>query len=269
MKSIMKPVILSLLPAALALFLFSCRSQAVVALINTDHIQVGEIYRPQKELYKREGTQSVSFYQIYDKKTHRSFQEKTAFFQWCKNKKELKSFCLAFQPFHSLYAKSKTPHFIRSEKSPHAPNPYRMKAHEEVKVISIDPKTVEIDGKQGHWVEVLSKDGYRGFSFDYKLELVDKVREALDLKNRGSNHRLLSLLANRFYPDYYQEMIDENRIDLSEINETNGFYYSPESKLLVLKTATLYRTFNPNTLKATSENDFTDETSGQIGRAHV
>ncbi len=238
------------------LFLFSCSSPTIVALTNTQNITAGTAYKYKSETFKRESNKTVGYYVIENE--GKTFQEKVSFFEHFAKSEEAEAFQQALSPYIHLYAKSSTAHFVRTSKNANAPNPYRMRANEEVKIISIDETKVEIAGNEGRWIEVITETGFRGYSFDAKLQIIDKIQEKIDQEKLKSNDILLSTLKNKFYPDYYSEMIDENRIDLDEINLSNGFFYNESSNQIILRTQSVYKTFNPDTIVGVSKQTFMD-----------
>lgn len=240
--------------------LFSCKVTYGVALTSTEQMEAGQIYKITGETFQREGFKPISFY-IFSN-GEKIVQERKAFFETFNSPKKADLFRAEYQPYTHIYAKSTSNHFIRSQKDSNAPDPYRMRAGETVKVLAIDENEVSIDNKKGHWLEVLTDDGYRGYSFDYKLKIIDKEAEKQSNENLKSNDRLLSLLSKRFYPDSYIDMINENRIDLKEINANNGFYYSPENDLIILRTGTVSKAFNTSKVIGISSNRYGMESTG-------
>ena len=156
-----------------------------------------------------------------------------------------------------MYAQATAKHNIRPERNPQSSGAYRMKEGEVVKVISKDKEPTIIDGKSGYWVEVLSDDGYRGYSFDYKLNLFEMGKDGTTESQGGDLlTQLEELFATPFYPFYYNDFIKENRIDLSEINTENGLYLDEERENLIFKTADINIAFLIQNIEAQGKSRF-------------
>lgn len=233
---VLKAVLLTLLLGTL-----SCGGDYAVGLTKTKQMEAGEIYKIKQMTFQKVGFKPVEFYVLAG--SGGDVQERADLVSRFDSKKKAVEFQKQFEPIKTLYARSTSKHFIRAERSARSGNSYRMRKGEVVKVLGMDAQKVTIDGIQGRWIEVLSDTGYRGFSFDYKLELFDTAETSLETAELSGKEKLQQILSQRFYPDSYLQMIQENRLDLRELNSRNGFYLDSESGMIVFKTAEVSATF--------------------------
>src|SRR5262245_26221811 len=111
---------------------------------------------------------------------------------------EARAFQTAFAPLKDLWAISgKQGLPVRETADANANRVYRLGESEEVKVIVGNGPRVKQGNLEGSWVQILTKDGYQGWVFDYYLNLVSRTAEATrTLKGSGPGDQLVqSVLA--------------------------------------------------------------------------
>ncbi len=91
---------------------------------------------------------------------------------------------------------------------------YKLGEGEEVKVITGNGPRVKQGNLEGSWVEILTKDGYNGWVFDYYLTLVDKSQGApAAIKASGPGDELVQrLLTETWFPEEMRAMVEQDRL---------------------------------------------------------
>ena len=235
--------------------LFSCSPKYAVSLTSTKNMHPGDIFKIKGQTFQKIGLKSVSFYVLADEQGE--FNEITSCVETFTTKKKATHFVNEYRPYLNMYAQATGKHNIRPERNPQASGAYRMREGEIVKVISKDKEQTIIDGKSGYWVEVLTDDGYRGYSFDYKLNLFEMGKDGINENISGNTlSQLQELFSKPFYPFYYNDFIKENRIDLTEINIENGLYIDEAQENLIFKTADISISFLIQNILAQGKNRF-------------
>lgn len=222
------------LPLAAILFA-SCSAKYAVSLIETNNMECGKIYKVRGTTFQRNGLKNVQ-YLILSEGRSESFNEPITCAKTFSSKGKAKSFLRRYKPLVNIYAVATANHIIRPEKSPKGSDYYRLREGEKVKVLAKDEDPTTIDGKTGHWLEVLTKDGYHGYSFDYKLKLVDDGKIINSEGDSTETDDFIALLATPFYPFFYNDYISEKRINLSELAVGYGLYLNDEKNKLIFKT---------------------------------
>lgn len=127
---------------------------------------------------------------------------------------------------------------IREEPVNTSKQVYRLKKDEKVRVLYKGKGQSVTNGKgalKGEWLRVLTSSGTQGWCFSYNLRL---YKASLDGENQSSQNdneeesvdtQLESVLANKWYPDYYADMISSGRIDPSRMNTSYCFDCGSES----------------------------------------
>jgi len=243
-----------LIIVAITSLMISCGGNFAVGLIESEGIKPGEIYKVKSKSFKKIGYSTIEFYQLAEGKN--SISAQATFVEPFNSKKDALKFAKQYEELKNIYAKATSNHKIRPTNSPRTATHYRMQKNQTVKVIRKLPEEVTIDGIKGFWYEVLTEDGYRGFSFDYRLEVFNKGKIIKNSGEKENFNRLIEMLANKFYPEEYLEMINEGRIDLSKLNNEYGFSLNLESESIQFRTNRFNILFAMGTIKELSQNRF-------------
>ncbi|WP_241766532.1 SH3 domain-containing protein [Borrelia coriaceae] len=153
-------------------------------------------------------------------------------------KEEAKNFQLSIQPYLSKYATSKRD-LLPLRRSPDSYQEniiYRIPKDAILKIIHIGEET-EAGSLKGRWLHVLTKDGYKGYVFDYALEVFDNITgimltnpldQALqtDIINKFKNIKYLR-------PLYYETMIANNTYDTNLLREDHGLFFTPKNEIKI------------------------------------
>jgi len=114
---------------------------------------------------------------------------------------------------------------------------YRLRQDEIIKILrkGAGAPVISRDAPlEGDWFEVMTADGTTGWCFSYNLELFDERTESglpVQEGESGPDPALQSILERAWYPDHYRTMIANNRIDLSRVRQSWGFFPDQESSL--------------------------------------
>jgi len=150
---------------------------------------------------------------------------------------DARTFQAAFAPLKDVWAVSgKQGLPVRETADANANRIYRLGDNEEVKVISGNGPRVQQGNLEGSWVQILTKDGYTGWVFDYYLSLISRAGGTVKpLKGAGPGDQLVeSVLAQDWYPEEMRLMVEQNRINLATFRADAGMRATDKSFLLVL-----------------------------------
>ena len=125
---------------------------------------------------------------------------------------------------------------IRGEPDGTSERIYRMRRGETVKILSRE-NTPDTEGQyEDYWYEVLTESGIVGWVFGYNLTITRIGIEDTSGDGTGRDPLLVTFLENTWRPEYYRDMIAEERIDLEIFQELYGVFPFPQEKRIVLTT---------------------------------
>jgi hypothetical protein len=146
----------------------------------------------------------------------------------------VKAFFEEHQIYKDLYVVSEKQALpMREEPDKDTKLVYRIAKDQKLKVIRKMPGPVQVDRFEGYWYEVLSDDGVRGFAFDVYLVEFDAGTGAL-LVDENALQDEYAFLYERWRPEYFEEQINREFIDLTTFQERYGFQILPEEKTFIL-----------------------------------
>jgi len=145
----------------------------------------------------------------------------------------------AYAPYQATYAYAQRDGLpLREDPQQEARRVYKLREGQVVKVLFREEQQVQVGSYQDYWYRVLTDDGYEGWSFGYFLPVFqsagDPLQEAAALK--AKDPLLEALQATHWRPEFFQEMVDNGRIDLERFSPEIGFFLDPSRRqaLLVL-----------------------------------
>jgi hypothetical protein len=143
----------------------------------------------------------------------------------------------AYAPFVSTYAYALRDGLpLREEPEQEARRVYKLREGQVVKVLVRGGEQVQIASYQDYWYRVLTDDGYEGWCFGYFLPVFQSagnpLEEAAALK--AQDPLLEALQATAWRPEYFQEMVDNGRIDLERFSPEIGFFLDPSRREALL-----------------------------------
>ena len=174
----------------------------------------------------------------------------------------------AFSAYALLYAETLQDGLpIRDSPDNSARRVYRLKVGEIVKILSpaegISAVGATGDPLPGEWYRVLTEDGTTGYCFSYRLKLFEHEGGVLaavrgeQVETEDPNlERLLSLT---WYPESYGTMVNNQRIDITELSQSWRFDPGQETGIAVIKTKDVDRTFSYTKIRSTGTQSWTFE----------
>lgn len=119
---------------------------------------------------------------------------------------------------------------LRKEAANNAKRVYRLREGESVKVLEkASGETVSTGGEilPGDWYLVLAEGGETGYVFSYAMRLYDETKEGpptLAAEQTAVSGQVDLVFSRSWRPSYFQEMIDDKRIDLDLFSLRYGLF---------------------------------------------
>jgi hypothetical protein len=119
---------------------------------------------------------------------------------------------------------------LRDKPANTAKRVYRLRSGQSVKVLEkVEGDQVSTGGQalSGSWYLVLADDGTSGYTFSYAFRLYDEAKEGppvLASVKESLSGRVDLIFSRSWRPEYFQEMLDDNRIDLDCFSLRYGFF---------------------------------------------
>jgi hypothetical protein len=107
---------------------------------------------------------------------------------------------------------------------------FRLREGQTVKVLDkVEGEQVSTGGEvlPGYWYLVLADDGTRGYIFSYALRLYDEAKEGppvIASANQALSGRVDLIFSRSWRPEYFQEMLDDSRVDLDYFSLRYGLF---------------------------------------------
>jgi hypothetical protein len=228
---------LLILGSALTLVLSSCARNIGYGLVlwaeEQSPVQTGEILPVQQE------SQVQGTYLIRLPGTKELAEVPTWSMRLFGSKEEALQGAEEYAPYQDMYAYSQRDGLpLREEADQEARRVYKLVEGQLVKILSRGEQKVKIGSYEDYWYLVLTEDGYQGYCFGYYLPAfhssADPKAEVEALM--AQDPMLEALLATDWRPEYFQEMVDEGRIDLTAFGTGFGFFVDPEKRQIRLIT---------------------------------
>ena len=153
-------------------------------------------------------------------------------------KQEAEKFKLSIQPYLTKYAISKKDLIpLRTHPDNYKENIiYRIPKETILKIINIGKKT-EVGSLKGRWLYALTKNGYKGYVFDYALEIFDNITGTIltHRLDQASQNKVINTLKSIQYlrPIYYEKMISHKTYDVNLLREDYGLFFTPQNKIKI------------------------------------
>ena len=127
---------------------------------------------------------------------------------------------------------------------------YRLRDGQSVKVLEkAEGDAVSTGGQTlpGSWYLVLADDGTTGYAFSYAFRLYDEAKEGppvLAAAKEALSGRVDLIFSRSWRPEYFQEMLDDNRIDLDYFSLRYGFFVDAIRRQIRLELPGASKVFN-------------------------
>jgi hypothetical protein len=144
-----------------------------------------------------------------------------------------------YAPYQNMYAYSRRDGLpLREKADQEARRVYKLAEGQLVKVLSRGEQKFMIGSYEDYWYLVLTEDGFQGYCFGYYLPVFspsgDPKAEVEVLMARDP--MLEALLDTEWRPEYFQEMVDKGRIDLTSFGPGFGFFVDLQDRQIRLIT---------------------------------
>ena len=165
------------------------------------------------------------------------------------------AFAGRFAPWRTVYgqaARNALPVRERPDRS--TATVYRLRSGEVTKIITRADEPSDEAGLVDYWYQVLTTEGVGGWVFGFHLELVSASGRALQPENE--NDRAARLLADIsavvWRPDYFAEMIETSRVDLTRFGTQFGLFGDLEAAAFTIVLPGVQRRFTYRKARLTS-----------------
>ncbi|MEE9309232.1 MAG: SH3 domain-containing protein [Spirochaetia bacterium] len=167
-----------------------------------------------------------------------------------------------YAPYLNMYAYSERDGLpIRKEADQEARRVYKLAEGQLVKVLERGEKKVQISNFEDFWYLVLTEDGYQGYCFGYYLPVFstpgDPKAEVEALMARDP--MLEALQETAWRPEYFREMVNKGRIDLTSFGPQFGFFVDTETKQVRLVTSRRRRNYRYERIENVGANRYVFE----------
>ncbi|WKC57955.1 SH3 domain-containing protein [Borrelia sp. P9F1] len=155
-----------------------------------------------------------------------------------KTKEEAENFRLSINPYLTKYAISKKDTLPLRESPDHYKDNiiYRIPKDSILKIISIGEET-KAGSLQGRWVYILTKDGYKGYVFDYALEIFDNITGKIitNSLDQSLQNDIINTFKNVKYlrPLYYEKMIANHTYNTDLLRKDHGLFFTSQNEIKV------------------------------------
>jgi hypothetical protein len=139
---------------------------------------------------------------------------------------------------------------LRDKPANSAKRVYRLREGQSVKILEkTEGEAVSTGGQalSGAWYYVLSDDGATGYAFSHAFRVYDEAKEGppvLAVEKKALAGRVDLIFSRSWRPEYFQEMLDDNRVDLDYFTLRYGFFVDAIRRQIRLELPAASRVFN-------------------------
>lgn len=139
---------------------------------------------------------------------------------------------------------------LRDKPTNGAKRVYRLREGQTVKILEKTVGDSVSTGGQalpGSWYLVLANDGTKGYIFSYALRLYDEAKEGqpvLASAKRALTGRVDLVFSRSWRPEYFQEMLDDSRIDLDWFSLRYGIFVDAVRRQIRIELPAASKVFN-------------------------
>jgi hypothetical protein len=139
---------------------------------------------------------------------------------------------------------------LREKPTNEAKRVYRLREGQTVKVLQKSEGDIVSTGGQvlpGSWYLVLADDGTKGYVFSYALRLYDEAKEGppvLASAKQALSGRVDLIFSRSWRPEYFQEMLDDARIDLDYFSLRYGVFVDAVRRQIRIELPAASQVFN-------------------------
>lgn len=154
------------------------------------------------------------------------------------NENNARQAALDYGPFAKSMALSSSVGLpIRSRPDALSDRVYRLRQHEEMKVLSKATEEVKVGDYSGYWYKVLTQDGTTGYCFDQYLLLYQEGEREAVLSVQNIDPRIEDFFTRSYYPERFVHLIRQGTPALQVLNPEHGLFPDEEQGLITIVSA--------------------------------
>lgn len=165
------------------------------------------------------------------------------------SKRKIKDVVKQYEEYKHTYAMSIVDGLpIRQETKNLSRQIYRLRKNEVIKTLYVGEGEIPTNGREqldGQWIRVLTSNGTGGWCFSYNLRTFQMNPDGTYSVDTGdgelqeTDDLLETVLASKWYPDYYQQMLKNKEVDLNYVKSDYGFDTGAVSGTVTIRVPTL------------------------------
>ena len=167
------------------------------------------------------------------------------------------AFAGRFAPWRTVYGQAaRTALPVRERPDRSTATVYRLRNGEIIKIITRADEPSDEAGLVDYWYQVLTSEGVGGWVFGFHLELVSASGRALqpDEEADRAERLLTDISAVLWRPDYFVEMIETSRVDLTRFGTQFGLFADLEAATFTIVLPEVQRRFAYRKARLASSN---------------
>jgi Bacterial SH3 domain len=139
---------------------------------------------------------------------------------------------------------------LRDKPANTAKRVYRLREGQSVKILEkVEGEPMSTGGQilPGAWYSVLAADGATGYAFSYAFHVYDEAKEGapvLASDKKALSGRVDLIFSRSWRPEYFQEMLDDGRVDLDYFSLRYGLFIDAIHRQVRLELPAASRVFN-------------------------
>ncbi|WP_319561524.1 SH3 domain-containing protein [Marispirochaeta sp.] len=126
---------------------------------------------------------------------------------------------------------------VRSQPDALSDRVYRLRQHEEIKVLSKAPEEAQVGEYRGYWYKVLTQDGTIGYCFDQYLLLYQEGEREAVLSVQSVDLRIEDFFTRSYYPERFVHLIRQGTPALQVLNPEHGLFPDREQGVITIVSA--------------------------------
>ena len=144
---------------------------------------------------------------------------------------------------------------------------FRLREGQTVKVLArVEGEAVSTGDKSlpGEWFQVLADDGTRGYVFSYSFKSYDETKEGppvIASSKKSLSGRVDLVFTRSWRPEYFQEMLDDGRVDLDLFSLRYGLFVDATHRQIRLELPGASELFAYSSISESSEGIYSFEGS--------
>ena len=200
-------------------------------------------------------------------------KERDEFAQWrleaFKRKRDAESFAAVYAQWSDMYGKVNLDRLrVREAADAESAQLYKLRSGEIVKILTKLEETAAVGEYKGHWYEVITGEGVRGYTFDEYLEVNSSEALLASETPEEADEFLERFYGTVFRPDTYREMKSTGRYDLANFLPEYGVFADAEKRLIKIVTFDQAIDFEYDHISRPTENSYAFVGSSLILTVH-